>query len=178
MKYTLTFIFILTISWQLKAQDSLNYKVDWGNFDFKDIYIGFNRTPKVDEGDATYTSIELGYAKSSLSRYIYSASSTVYFGQELGLTQNRQIHGSKVGAWVSANMVAIGLEVAHQTDYQDHTVNIWPSLGLGLYPLKISMAGRVRLTGKGFQPQNKISFNLSYMLFNLSNQKRTPKKTN
>jgi len=176
MRYFLVAITLLVSLSQLKGQDSLQYRVDWGTYDLKDLYIGFNSSPKFDSLDATFTSIEFGYAKSSLSKYIHAASGTLYFGQELGLYRNRLIHGSKAGAWVSANMITLGLELAHQTDYESHSVNLWPSMGLGLYPLKLSMSARVRFTGKGFQPQNKLSFNISYMLFKLSREKRTIKK--
>ena len=178
MKNFLSLLVLITSMSQPKAQDSLAHQLDWGSFDLKDLYIGINSSPKVDEGDAAFTSLEFGYAKSSLSQYQHAASSTYYFGQELGLSRNKLIHGTKVGAWVSAYMVTLGMEVVHQTDYQNHAFTLWPSFGLGLYPLKITMAGRVRLSGKGFQPQNKISFNLSYMLFNVSRKKRVAKNTN
>ena len=165
---------LLMISYSLSAQDSLRNQIPLlSQSEHHDIYFGLTRGPKVDSLDATYTSIEFGYAKSFVTKGMHGGSLTLYLGQALGLTQRNLIHGTKVGVWTSLTMFTFGMELAHQTDYKRHAFNFWPSLGIGSYPFQLSIAPRVRLSGKSFQPQNKVRINLSFALFRLKKKEIT-----
>ena len=156
----------------LKAQDSLAHRLDPGRVVHLDIYAGFNRSPIVDGEDRAFHSVEFGIAKSMVITRYHGGSGTLYLGQELGLWNDKLLHGTKAGAWMSYSMFTMGAEIAHLTDYQRNAFNLWPSFGIGVYPLKMSVATRVRLTGDSFQPQNKVSFNLTYMLFRFSEKSK------
>ena len=176
-------VLLLLFSSSLWAQDSSNYVIPpqdssinhlsgSSSYAFKDIYVSGNYSFKSSGHNYHYGSIELGYARSSLMADCrLASSSTFYVGQELGFRDEEFIHGTKVGVWASGVLIAMGLEVSHHTNYERHAFNVWPSLGFGLYPFKLSIAHRVRITGKSFRPINKWQLNVFFAAFKLKEEK-------
>lgn len=173
MRIFLSFLAFFTLLSNLYSQDTVAYRpFEQDILHFNDLYFRFNKSPKVDSLDAVYHGVEFGFMKSQIVRMGHHVGSgSIYIGQELGYRKREFIHGTRIGGWASGNLLTLGMEFSHHTDYSRHAINFWPIVGLGMYPVTLSVSFRVRITGKSFQPVNKANLNVTFPLFNLKKWK-------
>jgi len=172
MRYFLIFMFYLTSAGLLSAQDTVWVKPDWGEYLVHDIFIGYNGSPTENSQlRNNYHSIEVGLWRSKVLQYNHPVSSSIYIGQEIGLSSKNLIHGTKIGGQVAAFLFIFGAELTHHTDYRSHSATISPYIGYGLYPFRLTFAWRARLTNKEFMPLSSLNVNVSFRILKLKSKK-------
>jgi hypothetical protein len=169
LKIYLLTILLLTVLYNLQAQDSLvhfrkNYKETVLTLGYN-----YNFGDKVDEKrPKPFHFIEIGVWRTTASvagHHPFSA--TYYLANDFGLNTNDLIIGPKIGGFVSIMIMGLGGEFCYYTDFDSGSLRFIPSIGIFTPYFKLTINPHVIITNKDFQNLNNGHANLTIRLFKI-----------
>ena len=152
---------------QAQSPDS-NFFAD-RNIEELGLYAGYNFNAGSDRQNLHI--LELGIKRTYQISPIEPFCKSIYFSNEFIFTDDKLMIGPKIGAYMSAMAITLGLESIYYTDFMGQTVKLAPYFGLGSNRAKLTLNFPINLYKKDFDYINPVTLHFSFQYLILWSKK-------
>ena len=152
-----------------KSQDSLSSYLHWAFYQESSISIGYNYS-FAEPNEENFHLIEARYQKQTFGGR-HASLFTLSAGSDLGINTSDLLIGPRIGALFGYGVLFIGIDLAYYTDFEQGTLRLIPSIGMGYQQFRISINPHVRITNSNFEPIDRGHANLTIKLFRFKRRK-------
>ena len=115
--------------------------------------------------------LELGIKRTFQISPIEPFCKSIYFSNEILFTDNKLMIGPKIGAYISAMLITLGIESIYYTDFMGQSVRLSLYIGLGGNRARLTVNFPINLYKKDFDYINPVTLHFSFQYLILWSKK-------